>query len=68
MIWFCVDVAWSTFFINITDDVIYKGVAATFSSSGWSDTKVIARVDYIKEFWWISIWVWLKKVSIEITQ
>ena len=30
MIWFCVDVAWSTFFINITDDVIYKGVAATF--------------------------------------
>ena len=30
MIWYCVDdVAWSRFLINITEDVIYKGVART---------------------------------------
>ena len=53
MIWYCVDdVAWSTFFINITEDVIYKGVAPTCELGGWSDMREeIARVDYIKEFW-----------------
>ena len=62
MIWYCVDdVAWSTFFINITEDVIYKGVAPTCELGGWSDMREeIARVDYIKEFWCISMWVWLK--------
>ena len=30
MIWYCVDnISWSKFFINVTDDVIYKGVAPT---------------------------------------
>ena len=30
MIWYCADdVVWSTFFITIDDDVIYKGVAPT---------------------------------------
>ena len=40
MIWYCVDgIAWSTFFINITEDVIYKSVAATCQLGGWSDTE-----------------------------
>ena len=70
MIWYCVDdVAWSTFFINITEGVIYKGVAPTCLLGGWSDMREeIARVDYIKEFWCISVWVWLNKVNVEVTQ
>ena len=69
MIWYCVDdVAWSTFFINVTEDVIYKVVAPTCYSGGLNYIREqIARVDYNKEFWCISIWVWLNKVNVEIT-
>lgn len=50
------DVARSKFFINITDDVIYKRVALSFWPGVRNDVREEnGRVDYIKEFFRISI-------------
>ena len=67
MKWYSVDgVYWSIFFINITDDVIYKRVALSFWPGVRNDVREEnGRVDYIKEFSRISIWVWIYKINVD---